>query len=65
MRSTKLTRPCAASSSTPASLSISGPALGTTYPNGSKPTYSEQLSAPGSIRGTEGQHRNGGSRCEG
>ena len=27
--------------------------------------YIEQLPAPGSIRGTEGQHRNDGSRCGG
>ena len=29
------------------------------------PTRIEQLPAPGSIRGTEGQHRNDGSRREG
>ena len=33
--------------------------------NRPKPTYIKQVPAPSSIRGTEGQHRNDGSRCEG
>jgi hypothetical protein len=38
---------------------------GYSWPNRSRPNYIEQLPAPGSIRGTQGQRRNDGSRCEG